>query len=52
MANLSMEKGTHEIEEREIIQNILERVDVFINVGAYIGYYCCLSLQKVKYKRA
>ncbi len=44
--NPSMEAGTFEPQEVEVIQHYLQAADVFINVGANIGYYCCIALQR------
>lgn len=41
-----MEAGTFEPQETEVIQRCLETADVFINIGANIGYYCCLAMQR------
>lgn len=41
----SMENGSFEAEEIEIVSEILKQTNVFINVGANYGYYCCLALQ-------
>jgi FkbM family methyltransferase len=41
--NESMAKGLFEPQETEIILKLLGDRDVFINVGANIGYYCCLA---------
>lgn len=49
IGNSSMEKGVFEPDETEIVKRILERVDIVVNVGSNIGYYCCLALQKGKY---
>lgn len=48
VGNESMEKGTFEPEETYIINKLLNHVDIFINVGANIGYYCGLALSKNK----
>ena len=42
--NAAMEKGAHEPEEVEIVRHYLNEADVFINIGANIGYYCCIAL--------
>jgi FkbM family methyltransferase len=39
-----MEEGKFEPAETQIIHKLLRQVDVVINVGANIGYYCCLAL--------
>jgi FkbM family methyltransferase len=49
IGNPSMEKGLFEPDETEIVKKILKKVDVVVNVGANIGYYCLLALQKGKY---
>lgn len=40
---MGMEDGTFEPEETRLVQRLLPAVDVFINVGANTGYYCCLA---------
>ena len=44
--NESMINGSFEVEETHLIKKLLQSVDVFVNVGANIGYYCCLSMQE------
>ncbi|HXY53901.1 MAG TPA: FkbM family methyltransferase [Nitrospirota bacterium] len=39
----SMQKGTFEVEETALIRQYLSRSDVFIDVGANIGFYTCLA---------
>ena len=41
-----MINGSFEVEETHLIKKLLQSVDVFVNVGANIGYYCCLSMQE------
>ncbi|MCL4870830.1 MAG: FkbM family methyltransferase [Anaerolineae bacterium] len=48
IGNLSMQKGEYETEETEIAKKIISKVDVFINIGANIGYYCCIALNHGK----
>ena len=48
MVEKSMVEGNFEILETEVIKKILPFTDVVINVGANIGYYCCLALQYKK----
>jgi FkbM family methyltransferase len=42
--NEAMVNGSFEPFETEIIKKLAQKVDLFINVGANIGYYCCLAL--------
>jgi FkbM family methyltransferase len=42
--NTAMAQGTFEPTETELIRGILKRVDVLVNVGANVGYYCCHAL--------
>lgn len=44
MGNPSMEAGKFEPDETRLVKQILQRCDVFINVGANIGYYMCHAL--------
>lgn len=43
-----MRTGMFEIEETAIISKLLPHVDVFVDVGANLGYYTCLALQSGK----
>jgi FkbM family methyltransferase len=45
----SMQEGKFEPEETEIARTIIPNADIVINVGANIGYYCCLALSYGKY---
>ena len=47
--NSAMVKGQFEPEETEIAKKIIDYSDVFINIGANIGYYCCIALRSGKY---
>ena len=47
--NSSMIQGAFEIEEVKVVEKILPFTDVFINIGANIGFYCCIALQHGKY---
>lgn len=38
-------KGVFEPEETKVFQRLLPYVDGMVNVGANVGYYCCLALQ-------
>lgn len=42
--NKSMAKGDFELTETELVRDILKDVDVLVNVGANVGYYCCHAL--------
>jgi FkbM family methyltransferase len=48
IGNEEMEKGVFEPEETYIVDTLLDQVDTFVNVGANVGYYCCLALLKNK----
>jgi len=43
-----MAAGTFEPEETKLVRKLLHDVDVLVNIGANVGYYCChaLSLNK------
>jgi FkbM family methyltransferase len=43
MHHLGMQKGTFEEEETDLIRQHLSQSDVFIDVGANIGFYSCLA---------
>lgn len=40
----AMASGQFEPEETALIRSLLQEVDVFVNVGANVGYYCCHAL--------
>lgn len=44
----AMAQGTFEPAETELVRNILKDVDVLVNVGANVGYYCCHALSMGK----
>ena len=48
IGNHHMETGCFEPKETVIIKRIVQKIDVFINVGANIGYYCCIALSNNK----
>ena len=37
----SMANGSFEPDETKIVRRLLADVDVLVNVGANVGYYCC-----------
>lgn len=43
-----MRIGKFEVEETEIIINRLAEVDLFVDIGANLGYYTCIALQAGK----
>jgi len=43
-----MRSGKFEVEETAIIARLLPHVDVFVDIGANLGYYSCLALQHEK----
>ncbi|MEA5112419.1 MAG: FkbM family methyltransferase [Geobacteraceae bacterium] len=43
-----MESGHFEQIETGLIRKIVRHVDMFVNVGANIGYYCCLAIKEGK----
>jgi FkbM family methyltransferase len=46
--NTDMQQGRFEPEETAVFLSLLRDVEVCINIGANIGYYCCLALQAGK----
>jgi len=40
----AMAAGTFEPEETRLVRDLLQDVDILVNVGANIGYYCCHAL--------
>jgi FkbM family methyltransferase len=46
--NKAMIQGTYEPMETELVRKILKEVDVLVNVGANVGYYCCHALSMGK----
>jgi FkbM family methyltransferase len=47
--NKIMQTGSFEPAETKIVQKVLPEVETFINIGANIGYYCCIALSFNKY---
>jgi FkbM family methyltransferase len=43
-----MRNGKFEVEETAIIIKLLPQVDLFVDIGANLGYYTCLALQAGK----
>ena len=41
-----MQDGTFEPEETALVNQIFKSVDLFLNVGANSGYYCCFAQQQ------
>lgn len=39
-----MASGSFEPQETELVRDLLPQVDLFVNVGANVGYYCCHAL--------
>ena len=48
IGNDAMMSGNFEPGETAIFEKILKQVDVVINVGANVGYYCCIALNANK----
>ena len=46
--HVEMASGTFEPEETVLVRKILQEVDVLVNVGANVGYYCCHALSMGK----
>jgi len=46
--NKEMAAGTFEVVETSIIKNLVNEVELFVNIGANIGYYCCHALEMHK----
>ena len=44
--NKQMANGEFEVTETKLFLKLLNDIDLFINVGANIGYYCCHALNK------
>lgn len=42
--NTAMSSGDFEQEETRIVREFLQDVDILVNVGANVGYYCCHAL--------
>jgi len=46
--NATMAQGTFEPIETSFVRNTLKNIDILVNVGANIGYYCCHALSMGK----
>jgi FkbM family methyltransferase len=46
--NRTMIDGSFEPAETALVQRLLGQAEVLVNVGANIGYYCCIALQAGK----
>ena len=46
--NAAMAQGTFEPIETELVRKMLREVDILVNVGANVGYYCCHALSMGK----
>ena len=44
----AMASGDFEPEETRLVRCLLKDVDVFVNIGANVGYYCCHALSMGK----
>ena len=47
-ANRQMQSGDYERDETELVKRFLETADLFVDVGANIGFYSCLAKQLKK----
>ena len=48
IGSLKMLNGTFEPDEYEIVKKCLNKSDLFVNIGANVGYYCCIALKAGK----
>ena len=48
LGSKAMRDGEFEPEETAIVKRLLPSVDMVINVGANVGYYCCIALSQGK----
>ena len=46
--NTAMAQGIFEPIETELVRKLLNEVDILVNVGANVGYYCCHALSMGK----
>lgn len=47
--HLAMQEGTFEPHETRLFMDLLRQVDVFVDVGANIGFYTCLARQSERH---
>lgn len=45
----AMAEGSFEPDETKVVRKLLAGVDVLVNVGANVGYYCCHALSMDKH---
>lgn len=48
IGNHAMMTGSFEPGETEVFEKLIKQVDLIVNVGANVGYYCCLALKSKK----
>lgn len=46
--NDAMAEGSFEPEETKLVRSLLSNVDILVNIGANVGYYCCHALSMGK----
>ena len=46
--SIAAQQGVFEPTETSIVSRLLDDIDTFVNVGANVGYYCCIALNKNK----
>ena len=48
VGNASMANGNFEPEETRVMRRLILDADIFVNIGANVGYYCCHALSMGK----
>lgn len=48
IGNHAMMTGSFEPGETEVFEKLIKQVDLIVNVGANVGYYCCIALKSRK----